>query len=127
MARQLVWVFLAGGLGATLRITLAAGIDDRWGQHLPFVGTLAVNMLGCFAIGAAAAVLPTGASRTVVLGGLLGGFTTYSAFALLSQQLLRDGRIGVLTTQVCAHLIAGMVCVAGGAALGRMLSTGPTT
>jgi len=114
-----VWVFLAGGLGATLRVMLAAWIDGRWAEQLPFVGTLAVNMLGCFAIGVAATLIPAGTARTAVVGGLLGGFTTYSAFALFSHELLRDAKLGTLALQVTGHLVIGVLCVAGGVALAR--------
>lgn len=122
VARQLIWVFLAGGAGATLRVVLAALIDERWSDRLPFVGTLAVNMLGCLLIGVAAAWMPAGTARTAVVGGLLGGFTTYSAFALFSVELLKDDKVGVLGLQVGTHVILGMLCVWAGLVLGRALS-----
>jgi len=124
--RSLLWVFLAGGVGATLRVVIAGFIDGRWGERLPALGTLVVNMVGCFAIGVAAAALPPGPARVAVLGGLLGGFTTYSAFALFSTELLQQGRLGVLTVQIGLHLVVGMVCAAGGLALGRA-AFGPAT
>ncbi|MCA9708301.1 MAG: CrcB family protein [Myxococcales bacterium] len=119
--RPLLWVFLAGGVGATLRVVLAGLVDARWSSRLPYVGTLVVNMVGCFAIGVAAAALPPGTARTAVVGGLLGGFTTYSAFALFSYELLRDERLGVLTVQIGLHVGLGMVCAAAGLAVGRAL------
>ena len=121
VARQLVWVFLAGGTGATLRVVLAALIDERWSARLPFVGTLVVNMLGCLLIGVAAAWMPAGTARTAIVGGLLGGFTTYSAFALFSVELLRDDKVAVLGLQVGTHVILGMLCVWAGLVLGRAL------
>ncbi len=124
LARQLVWVFLAGGLGASLRVGLAAAIDARYAERLPFVGTLAVNMLGCLAIGAAAAMIPAGTARTAIVGGLLGGFTTYSAFALFSYELLSEERYPVLGLQVATHLVLGIVCVWAGLSLGRGLAGG---
>lgn len=117
----LVWVFLAGGVGATLRVVLAGLVDARLSARLPHAGTLVVNMIGCFVIGVAAVALPPGTVRTAVVGGLLGGFTTYSAFALFSLELLRDERIGVLATQVGLHLVLGMAAVAAGMAVGRLV------
>lgn len=117
--RPLLWVFLAGGVGATLRVVIAGLIDARWADRLPYVGTLVVNMIGCFAIGVAAAALPPGTPRTAVVGGLLGGFTTYSAFALFSYELLDQGRLGALTAQLVLHLTIGIACAAGGMVLGR--------
>lgn len=115
----LLWVFLAGGLGATLRVVLGGWIDARWSSRLPYTGTLVVNLAGCLAIGVAAAALPAGPVRTAVVGGLLGGFTTYSAFALFSYELIRDQRLGVLAAQLGLHLVLGIACAAAGLALGR--------
>lgn len=117
----LVWVFLAGGVGATLRVVLGGLVDARVSERLPYAGTLVVNLIGCFVIGVVAVVLPPGMLRTAVVGGLLGGFTTYSAFALFSYELFRDERLGVLALQIGLHVVLGVVCVAAGMALGRML------
>jgi len=117
--RQLIWVFLAGGLGATLRVVLGGLIDARFAERLPYVGTLVINLVGCFAIGVAAALLPPGTARTAIVGGLLGGFTTYSAFALFSHELLRDERLGLLALQIGAHLVLGVLLVTVGIAVGR--------
>ncbi len=117
--RQLLWVFLAGGTGAALRVVLAAAIDERWSSRLAHVGTLSVNMIGCFAIGVAAAAIPPGTLRTTILGGLLGGFTTYSAFALFSHDLIREQRLSVMALQIGIHIVLGIVLAAAGVALGR--------
>jgi CrcB protein len=116
----LLWVFLAGGVGATLRVVLGGLVDARWSTRLPHAGTLLVNVVGCLAIGVAAVALPPGTVRTAVVGGLLGGFTTYSAFALFSYELLRDERLGVLAAQIGLHLVLGIAGVAAGIALGRV-------
>jgi fluoride exporter len=117
----LVWVFLAGGVGATLRVVLGGLVDARVSSRFPYAGTLVVNMIGCLVIGVAAVTLPPGTLRTAVVGGLLGGFTTYSAFALFSYELLRDERLGVLALQIGLHVVLGIVCVAAGMALGRLV------
>lgn len=120
----LAWVFLAGGAGAVLRVVLAGLVDVRLSARLPFAGTLVVNLIGCFVIGVAAVVLPAGTLRTAVVGGLLGGFTTYSAFALFSYELLRDERLGVLALQIGLHVVLGVACVAAGMAVGRLVLPG---
>lgn len=119
VARGLVWVFMAGGLGATLRVAIATTIDARWSARLPHVGTLVVNMLGCLAIGIAAAAMPPGTARNAVIGGLLGGFTTYSAFALFSVELAGDAKLAVLAVQIITHLVLGILCVWLGQSIGR--------
>jgi len=122
--RQLLGVFVAGGIGACLRVGLAALIDDR-NPRMP-LGTLAVNLLGCLAIGIAATWLARGPWRAVVLGGLLGGFTTYSSFAFLSWELLRGDRLGAMLLQILAHVIGGVLAVALGVWIGSLLA-GTTT
>lgn len=117
--RQLLWVFLAGGTGATLRVVLGGLLDGRFAERLPYVGTLVVNLIGCFAIGVAAAVIPPGTARTAIVGGLLGGFTTYSAYALFSYELIRDERLGVLALQIGLHLVLGILLAAAGMMVGR--------
>lgn len=119
VARQMMLVFLAGGAGATLRVLLAAAVEKGLGDRLANVGVLSANLLGCLLIGFFAALLPTGPWRTVVLGGLLGGFTTYSAFALFTVELAQGQRYGVLATQIGVHLIGGILCVLAGLWLAR--------
>lgn len=116
----LVWVFLAGGVGATARVVLGAWIEGRWGDRLPYVGTLAVNLIGCFAIGVASAAIAPGPARVAVLGGLLGGFTTYSAFALFSHELLGK-QFGALAIQLSLHIVGGIALAAAGIAVGRLV------
>lgn len=116
-------LFAAGGLGACLRHVLALRIDARLGpEALPYAGTLAVNLLGCLAIGALAAWLSPGPLRTIVLAGLLGGFTTYSTFALLTVELTVSARWSPLGWQLGLHLIGGMAMVALGTALVGLIS-----
>ncbi len=123
-AAQLAGVFLAGGAGATLRVLLAGRIEAALVERLPFAGVLVVNLIGCLLIGAAAAAISAEHWRNVVLGGLLGGFTTYSAFALFSVTLAEQGRWGWLLGQVGAHLLGGVACVWAGFWLARALGLG---
>jgi CrcB protein len=106
-----------------LRHVLALRIDASLGPAaLPYAGTLVVNMIGCLAIGALAAWLSPGPIRTIVLAGLLGGFTTYSTFALLTVELAGSGRWNPLGWQLGLHLVGGAAMVALGAALVGMIS-----
>ncbi len=121
--RQLLGVFVAGGVGACLRVVIATAIDER-GDRIP-LGTWAVNLLGCLAIGILATWVPRGPWRTIAIGGLLGGFTTYSSFALLSWELTRDDRLGAALLLVAGHVVGGLVAVALGAWLGGLLQPSP--
>ncbi len=112
-------MFLAGGTGASLRVALVPLLDGRLSSTLPHAGTWLVNMLGCLAIGLGAAALPEGSLRPILLGGLLGGFTTYSAFGLLTFEHARDGRYAVFATQVVLHVAVGLAAVGLGLWLGK--------
>lgn len=116
-----VGVFLAGGTGALLRVLLSASVESSLGERLPSVGVLAANLIGCLLIGAAAAAIPEGEWRTIVLGGLLGGFTTYSAFALFKADLIAQGRYDVLGIQLGLHLVGGVLAVLAGMHLMRLV------
>lgn len=120
----MIWVFLAGGTGAALRVALVPLLDDRLQNLLPSAGTLAVNVIGCLAIGLGAAMLPQGPLRPILLGGLLGGFTTYSAFGLLTYAHVEQGRYGVVAAQVLLHVALGLAAVGLGLWLGRSLAPG---
>ncbi len=118
--KELLGVFVAGGAGATVRVWLSSVLDERSFRG-PHIGTLLVNLIGCLAIGLVAATVPRGPWRVVVGGGLLGGFTTYSAFALLSFEAVSEGRWTALALQWSGHLVGGVLCVASGFWLGGWL------
>jgi CrcB protein len=72
-------------------------IHALWLAAAGAAGTLAVNVLGSFAFGAIFALtrsrgLLSTAQETILLVGLLGGFTTYSSFAFQSVEMLEAGR-----------------------------------
>lgn len=75
-------------------------------------GTLAVNLIGCFAIGYLATVLSTGVReeyRVGVLVGVLGGFTTFSSFAWETQGLWAAGRVVAAGVYVAVSVGAGLL------------------
>lgn len=79
-----LWVAIAGALGSLSRYAVGLAGQRYLGDRFPY-GTLAVNLLGCFAIGIVMVLAEARQMdpriRVAVVGGFLGGFTTYSAFA----------------------------------------------
>ncbi len=77
-------VAIAGGLGSAARYGVGLLGQRLLGDRFPY-GTLAVNLLGCLAIGAVMVIAEARQLdprvRLCLVGGFLGGFTTYSAFA----------------------------------------------
>lgn len=89
-------LLIAGGgaLGSVSRYLLAGWVQ-RWSEGAFPVGTLAVNLLGCFVLGLAAALLMGPAIvreeyRMAFTIGFLGGFTTFSTFGYETFALLND-------------------------------------
>jgi fluoride exporter len=98
-------VFLGGGLGAVARYGLS-GLLVRGSFPL---GTLAVNILGSFCIGLVIATLLVRAAapewRLFLATGLMGGFTTFSAFALETVQMLDRAAWSSAAVYICASVI----------------------
>lgn len=76
-------------------------------------GTLAVNVVGCFLIGMLAARTNalSNDARLLLMTGVLGGFTTFSAFGLETVNLLRKGAWVMASGYVAASVIGGMLAV----------------
>lgn len=89
---SVLWVALGGGLGSVLRYLLSQWIGLRSNGAFPWA-TFGVNLIGCAAIGVCWALLSrypaTHPLRLFFISGLLGGFTTFSAFGLETFQLLQ--------------------------------------
>ena len=90
-------VMVGGALGSAARMWLSLLCAVRFGESFP-VGTLVVNALGCFVIGAFSAltgpdslIQASPLTRQFVMIGVLGGFTTFSSFGLQTMNLMTDG------------------------------------
>jgi CrcB protein len=125
---KLLAVAAGGALGATLRF-LAAHFTHAWlGFAFPW-GTLLVNVLGSAAIGYLFVLLPEVPEpapllRLLLITGLLGGFTTFSAFSIETLQLLQAGWVARATGYAGAMLALCLAGVWGGFLLGRALHAG---
>ena len=113
-----VWIGigLLGGLGACARVLLGAAVDRRADHYFPW-GTLAVNLLGAFAIGLLAGAGLGGDAYALAATGFLGGFTTFSTWVVDSRLLV--GRPAVANLAVALAL--GLLAVWLGRELGLLL------
>lgn len=110
-------IALGGGLGALARYGLAQALPTQPGQF-PWA-TFTTNVLGCLLIGVLMVLITEvwTAHRLVrpFLGvGVLGGFTTFSAYAAETRALLHPGTVGVAFTYLAGTLIAAMLAVLTG-------------
>lgn len=104
----------AGGfVGAVSRWGLGELIRSKMGEELSFpYPTFAVNLLGCFLIGAAYALWGKHEGlRLLLIAGFLGGFTTFSAFGWETLSLLRSGAVGLAAIYVGLSSALGVVLV----------------
>lgn len=110
-------IALGGAVGSLSRYGLDRLVRRAVGGTPDFPwGTLVVNVLGCFAIGALAGfeirVAPVPhAVRLALVVGLLGGFTTFSSFGLETMRLLQVGDTGRALGYVAASNLAGVLAV----------------
>lgn len=120
------WVALGGALGSVARYALAAAIQRASGLAFP-AGTFAVNALGCLAIGALMAAFlarggPSDAQRAFFVTGVLGGFTTFSAFGWDTWQLLQRGLALQALLNAVGQLALGLAAVWAGFAGARAVA-----
>jgi CrcB protein len=119
-------VAAAGALGTLLRYELGMLAVRRLGTEFPY-GTLAVNVLGSCALGVVAEVLRgetvAGVDLRLVLGvGLLGGFTTYSAFNLELFRMIEHHALGRAAAYLALTLLGCLAAAGAGIAAVRILS-----
>jgi len=116
--REFLLVALGGALGASGRF--GVNLLAPWsGAGLPW-GTLAINVVGGFAMGVLFAL---GADNRPVLlfagVGVLGGFTTFSAFSMETVRLMQRGDIGTAAIYALVSVLASVGAAFAGFMLGR--------
>lgn len=106
---RLLWICLGGAIGTGARYLVSTWMLKVFGAQYPY-GTLAVNVSGSLLIGAvmyagveAQLIAPT--LRLTLATGVLGGFTTYSAFSYETMSYLQQGAWGLALLNVLVTLI----------------------
>jgi CrcB protein len=124
---KLLLIGAGGALGSVARFLLASAVQRLAPGELA-LGTLAVNVLGSFAMGFVVAwSLARGSfeaeTRAILTAGVLGGFTTYSSFNQEALELWNRGASGWLALHVGMTVVGCLVAGALGGALGRAAAT----
>jgi fluoride exporter len=124
--RAVLLVFLGGGIGSTLRHAVNVAFARWFGSGFP-LHTLFENISGSIVMGLLATyfTLRTGSSQSLRLfltTGLLGGYTTFSAFSLDAMLLWERGQYGTALAYVGVSVGAAIVGLALGATLIRTLA-----
>ena len=129
MQRLLFAEFLlvgAGGfIGSGLRYTVAVSIGRLFPYSSFPYGTATVNVIGCFLIGYLATALEVReltepALKLFLLAGLLGGFTTFSAFSYENLVLLQNSKAIIAALNVIIQVSTGLLAAWGGFQLAKV-------
>lgn len=124
-----VLVAIGSAIGGVARHWCNSLVVARLGDTFPW-GTLLVNVSGSFLIGIVAAWIETSDQQTALFGrdllmvGMLGGYTTFSAFSLQTLMLLRGGRMGLAVAHIGLAVACCLVAVLAGFLLARAAARG---
>ncbi len=125
MLQKLLLLAGAGALGTLARYGISGAAQRAFGGEFPW-GTLAANMVGCFLAGAFWSLAETrlsisGQTRTIVLMGFMGAFTTFSAYMLETGEMLRGAQWSWALGNVALQNCGGIVLFFIGLAVGRFI------
>jgi len=121
--QEIVWVALGGGAGSAARYLVGRVFGPE--PAFPW-GTFIVNTTGSLAAGLLVGFFATRISGNLRLGllvGFLGGFTTFSSFALESAGLLRGGQPVEATMNLVGSVVIGLVAALIGLAIGESVAS----
>ena len=116
---NLVWIMVGGALGTGARYGVSRWLNEA--DTVP-VGTLSVNVVGCFMMGLAASFFAKNLaiSETVKMAamvGFLGGFTTFSSYGIETLKLAQGGRVSQALIYLVLSNVLGFLAVWLGASL----------
>ena len=125
--RALLAVATGGGIGSVLRYLVGFAAIQRFGPGFPW-GTLIVNVTGSFAIGVIAELAQSRAlgitpwMRLFIAVGVLGGYTTFSTFALDTLTLVGERAPWVALAYGAGSVLLGLAAAAAGVTLVRIFA-----
>ncbi|MBI3344915.1 MAG: fluoride efflux transporter CrcB [Gammaproteobacteria bacterium] len=122
---QLIAIAAGGAAGSLLRFWMSSGVHALAGRQFPY-GTLAVNVLGCLLMGILFVLLTERLNlgpvwRAGLLIGLLGGFTTFSAFSMETINLIEEGAPLKASLNVLLSVFISLAATWLGVVAGRQL------
>jgi fluoride exporter len=110
-----VAVALGGALGCCARLGINQLVHERYGQAFP-LATLIINVSGCLAMGflffyTLEQLSLSPVLRLAIITGVLGGFTTFSAFGIETYLLVNDGKLPQAVLYVTLSLVLGIAAI----------------
>ncbi|WP_368186382.1 fluoride efflux transporter CrcB [Aestuariibius sp. HNIBRBA575] len=116
MFLTLLQVALGGAIGASARYLTSVGVGRLFGTGFPWA-TIGVNVIGSFLMGVLIVALAHFSQTRLgpfLMTGILGGFTTFSAFSLDAVALYERGQIGAAGLYVIASVVVSLAALALG-------------
>lgn len=119
-------VFLGAGIGGTMRHGVNLAVTRAFGTHFP-LGIMVINVAGCLAMGLIAGWFALRGQagqewRLFLTTGILGGFTTFSAFSLDAAVLWERGELGLAALYVGGSVALSLAAVFAGLWVMRQVS-----
>lgn len=118
-------VAIGGALGSVLRYGVTGVVHRLYGGTFP-LGTFTVNAIGCFVVGCLLSLSENRQAlspevRVFVAAGVIGGFTTFSAFGFETIELVRKGAVAFAFANVGLNVGLGLIAVWLGIQAGKVL------
>jgi fluoride exporter len=112
--KSVLLVALGGAIGSVARFKLSGWVLHQTPNWRFPAGTVVVNIIGCLIVGLLAGMAVkqevfTPEARVFLFTGLLGGFTTFSAFGLETLLLLKRGEAGVAIANIVVSIAIGLL------------------
>ncbi|VBB09751.1 putative fluoride ion transporter crcb [Lucifera butyrica] len=122
---EIVVVAIGGGIGAASRYLVSTWAAARFGAEFP-MGTLLVNVAGCFIIGAfmtltTERLIVSSYWRLLVTVGFIGGLTTFSSFSYETFRLLEDANLWMAFYNVGFNIVLGFFATWVGIGIARLI------
>lgn len=114
--KAILLVALGGAFGSVARYKLSGWVLHHTIDWRFPAGTFAVNVAGCLVAGILAGLaekhdLISADARLLLFTGVLGGFTTFSAFGLETMFLLKRGEVAIAAANVVVSVLAGLLAL----------------
>ena len=122
---KVLYLIVGGAAGTLARYYLVGTVYHKLGANFPF-GTLLVNLTGCFLVGLFSTTIndkfffgPD--SKTLLMAGFCGSYTTFSALMLETSNLMVDGEMFGALVNVVASVVAGFIFLRLGVLAGNLI------
>jgi CrcB protein len=122
---MLIWIAVGGAAGSVSRYLLGGVVQRASAAAFP-VGTLGVNVIGCFLIGVLVQhymhMQTSPVMRAALITGFCGGFTTFSAFGIETAGLIEGGAYGKAAAYIVMSISLSILATFGGMAATRAVT-----